>query len=71
MLGQTRICDLLPRATSQAVASSWQMAVEGAVPYLALLGLLALVAVVGAAVVYVMRKGEKEAAVDTPIARQA
>ncbi len=47
------------------------MAVEGAVPYIALLGLLALVAVVGAAVVYFMRKGEKEAAVDTPIARQA
>ncbi len=47
------------------------MGVEGAVPYLALLGLLALVSVVGAAVVYVTRKGEQEAAVDTPIARQA
>lgn len=46
------------------------MAVEGAVPYVALIGLLAIVAVVGAAVVYVMRKGEKEAATDTPIARQ-
>ncbi len=47
------------------------MAVKGAVPYIALIGLLALVAVVGGAVVYVMRKGEKEAAEDTPIARQA
>ena len=47
------------------------MAVEGAVPYVALIGLLAIVAVVGAAVVYVMLKGEKEAATDTPIARQA
>ncbi|DBA82094.1 hypothetical protein WJX77_002843 [Trebouxia sp. C0004] len=46
------------------------MAVNGAVPYIALLGLLAFVAVVGAAVVYVMRKGENEAAVDTPRARQ-
>ena len=47
------------------------MALEGTVPYIALIGLLAFVAVVGAAVVYVMRKGEKESAVDTPIARQA
>ncbi len=44
--------------------------VENVMPVAAMIALLGFVAVVGAAVVYMLRKGEKEAAVEAPIARQ-
>lgn len=46
------------------------MAADSGMPYLALIGLIGIVAVVGAVVVYMMRKGEQEAATETPVARQ-